>query len=211
MAAPWGLFQHMDACEAMFLTRYGTPAHMVPSRAVSVDADWQAMVAPLRRLHEDGKDLRRGREIVALYALAEALAGKVLRKFHQFDEQARQDVVHDVLAAKLVDIVLADKPRSLFVTMLMNRGKDECRRRERHARPTAPEEFDRSEAVSDQDPDFVEEAGLAFSTLSPRDQQILTAVALGDEREDVAARFGIKRPAVDQVFTRARKRLRSRS
>jgi DNA-directed RNA polymerase specialized sigma24 family protein len=54
---------------------------------------------------------------------------------------------------------------------------------------------------------FVLDARAELLRLSPRDRAIVVAAALGEEREDIARNLGTSRANVDQIVSRARKRL----
>jgi RNA polymerase sigma factor (sigma-70 family) len=128
-----------------------------------------------------------------------------------------RDIVADVLVGCLDSIVRAERPAAYFYTVFVRRILDvlshravmrraeaaieaEENLRQRHAHELQPAEVSR----------MVAEAMEALEALTPRERDVLLAVANGMNREDIAARFGTSRDNVDQICSRARAALRAR-
>lgn len=177
---------------------------MIVSRAVNETGQWAEAVSPLRRALETGQDLQRRRELRGVYALAEPLGARLLAKYRQLDEETRRDLVLDLLSRgdKLRAIVSADNPRAYFIQCVTRAAIDALRRQKTRAKPVEPAAFDRQTARAEGDHEFVLDARAAFEALPPRTREILVAVHSGVDRDEVAAQFGVGRPAIDKTVSR---------
>lgn len=151
-----------------------------------------------------------------LYSMARSLGRAILaRKFPGIPADARDDLIHDVLA-HLLQLDHAPQ-RGLFIVALVNRALDYVRRAD-FARRQDPVSQSRDDESDDPlhafaDGDDVEARALArdemsraLASLPERDRQVVTAVALGEDRDEIAARFGTSRNNVDQIVVRVRKK-----
>ena len=191
------------------------PIHHVRRRAVSVTSAavdlleaWTALIEEIRQAPDPVASPALGR----LYQLALGCGARVLARFHNISPEDRADLVAEVLADKLRLLVSpkVDRPLGLFVTTLTCRALDHLRaegvRRKNEAglRDVAVLQ----QAASGDETDRVRglDTVRALATLSPRDRDIVWAVALGEDRDQVALAFGTTRANVDQIYSRFRKR-----
>jgi DNA-directed RNA polymerase specialized sigma24 family protein len=144
-------------------------------------------------------------ELAEFYALALADGPLLLSTFRQrLGDERILDLVHDLLASKLEAILAADEPRAFFCTALQRRAVSWVRRGDAAVHETTS--GDETSAPDDTDAAFVVDAKAALQALSPRDRAVAVAVALGDEREEIAVTMGTTKANVDQIVSRIRKR-----
>lgn len=165
--------------------------------------DWQLARQRITSTH----DPARSREIVVLYRLAIADGTRALRSFSKIDEERRADLIHDLLATRLDAILAADSPRALFLTALSRLAIQWIRRKdaEVHESPAA-----QAEGI-DRDPGHAIDVRRALAKLGARDARVLFAVAIGEDRDEIARVHGTSRQNVDQIVSRARRRLAEES
>jgi len=165
-----------------------------------------AVVAKIRLTADPFQSPHLGR----LYELALADGPKLLSSFRRrLGDERIVDLVHDLLAAKLEAIVSADEPRALFCTALQRRAISWLRRGdacvvEDPAKETAS--TDRTGQPEDERRGFILDAHALLDRLPVRERAMVVAIALGEEREAIAAEFGTSRANVDQIVRRVRKR-----
>jgi DNA-directed RNA polymerase specialized sigma24 family protein len=169
--------------------------------------DWRSIVAALR----SAPDPATSPDLPRLYALALADGPLLLKSFRRrLGEDRIVDLVHDFLAANLGAVIAADEPRALFCVALQRRAISWLRRGDADVAadpssgkvPAAPvDEHERH--------DFIVDARSALAGLPKREQEIVVAVALGEDREAVARAFGTSRSNVDQIVSRVRRRFAS--
>jgi len=152
----------------------------------------------------------RSPALARLYRLAMTAATTALARFPLDIQGQAEDLVHDLLHEKLDAIVGAHNPRGLFVTAIRRNAIDLQRRDKRLVHededdpatqppdPSAPVD----EALASR-----QEAEQLTATLSPKERQVFAAIAAGEEREDIARALGTSRANIDQIVSRARKRL----
>jgi RNA polymerase sigma factor (sigma-70 family) len=148
-----------------------------------------------------------------LYELALADGPRLLASFRRrLGDDRILDLIHDLLAAKLEAIVMADEPRALFCTALQRRAISWLRRGDA-AVVEDPEEdstvASSSEESEDERQGFILDARNVLSKLPDRERAMVVAVALGEDREAIAKTFGTSRANVDQIVSRVRKKLAS--
>lgn len=131
-----------------------------------------------------------------------------LRRFQkQLGDEALRDLVHDLLAAKLPAIVAHPDPRGCFWIAVVRLAISHLRKDLSHVAET-------SEAAAGEVRDAAAEAltermdlQARWERLSPREQEVLTAIREGEDREALARRYGVTRSAIDKVWKRASARL----
>lgn len=127
------------------------------------------------------------------------------------DEDA-DDLVHEFLASRLNHVVEAGNPRGLFIVALC-RHAGRSLGKSRRERPDVATTAGRVEGAQPQTPEVATEVRLdghaLLASVSERDQDVLIAVGLGEDREDIAAAHGLGRAAVDQIVSRFRKLARA--
>lgn len=165
--------------------------------------EWRTLAAQIRVAESPWSCEAVGR----LFELAEALGRLVLASHRDaFGEDAIVDFVRDFLSRKLLELVQQENPRGAFVVwvkraMISLRRRGDARVVEE---PTAQADHGagtgNTRAAS---AEFVLDARAMLSRLSERDRQ---AVAVGEEREDIAARFRTSRANIDQIVSRVRVR-----
>lgn len=165
--------------------------------------DWQIA----RQRITSAPDPARSREIGVLYRLAIADGTRALRTFSKIDEERRADLIHDLLATRLDAILAADSPRALFVTALIRLAIQWIRRKDAEVREGPAVHVD----GIDRDPAYGIDVRRALEKLGPREARVLLAVAIGEDRDEIARVHGTSRQNVDQIVSRARRRLAEES
>lgn len=142
--------------------------------------------------------------LAELYSLAMRDGAQVLAGYRDLSPQEREDIVSDKFVTQWRAIVAAANRRAFFVTAITRAAISALRRKTTEhkneadlslaAVPTARTEVD---IVSTLD------LAARLRQLSPRDQQVLRAVAEGEDREIVARHFDTSRANVDQIVSRA--------
>lgn len=152
----------------------------------------------------------RSRALVELYRLACADAQAALRTFAPTIREQAEDLAQDLVFEKLDTLLAAPNPRALFYTAVRNAAIDLRRREARRPTDEDPSERlpspDASAAVESQVGARLELAR-AQARLTPRELEIFVAIAAGDDRDDIAKLLGTSRANIDQLVSRARKRL----
>lgn len=170
---------------------------------------WAALVEEVRQAPSPAESPALAR----LFELAIQVGAVKLSKFRQLGEGEREDLVREKFLDLLPGLVAASNPWGLFVTAIVHAAIDARRRKltaEKHEgeilRTAEAHAASRDEVAMAETLDMQ----ACFTGFSPRIQQILRAVAEGEERDDVARVFGTSRANVDQVVSRARKRWKDR-
>lgn len=141
-----------------------------------------------------------------LYELARHEGARCLRTFASIPPTDQLDLIHDVLISALAEILAADRPRGLFRTALKRRAIDRGRRASRLEGADGIDSCARGTPERREPP--IDELR-ALRDLCRRDREILVAVVLGEDRDELAKRYGFEsRDAIDQIVSRARKKLR---
>lgn len=161
--------------------------------------DWKKAAALVRQSKE---------HLPALYELAREDGPRFLARFRRrLGDERIVDLVHDLLATKAEAIALADEPRALFCTALQRRAISWLRRGDAAVIEAPP-----SGAVGTVPEDeaerqrFLVDARAALDELTPRERMVAVAVALGEEREEIARELKTSRANVDQIVSRIRRR-----
>lgn len=172
---------------------------------MSSSAEWREVV----ELIAGAPIPARSPELAHLYRIACEEGRHALRRFPQDLRAQVDDLVHDILFDKLGAILGATNPRGLFIITVRNAAIDLQRRQGRvDLDDGTTAERSRSPARSaDQVVDARREAERVAALLSPREQQIFAAIADGEDRDDIAAALGTSRANIDQLVSRARRRL----
>lgn len=145
-----------------------------------------------------------------LFALAEEDGRAALHRFAgEMDDAAMVDLIRNLLVAKLVLVVGSEEPRGYFWKALVRAAISRKRKGSTRVEPTPEQEPAPEEPV-----DAAEQAhavrldlAAAWARLSPREQEILGAIGEGEDRDALAGRWGTTRNNIDQIVSRARKRL----
>lgn len=177
-----------------------------PAR-VATRQEWDEIIARIL----DDPDPLRSPHIRRLYEVALSDGRRFLTSFRgTLGDERTLDLVHDLLAEKLLAIIEAETPRAFFCTALQNRARSWVRRGDAKVVESPPESSrdagpDRSE---DERRAFVLDARDALAALSERDRDVVVAAALGEDREAIAREFRTSRANVDQIVSRVQKRFR---
>jgi len=148
------------------------------------------------------EDPWRSPHFAELYVIAIADGQRALAGFARIDPSRRADLIHDLLVRSLDAIVHARSPRAFFITSLTHLAIQWLRRGDARVLPEpAREPVDERDAVRGLDLSRV------LERLSPRDGKIVLAVAMGEDRHEIARAHGLTRDNVDQIVSRARARL----
>jgi DNA-directed RNA polymerase specialized sigma24 family protein len=166
--------------------------------------EWRAVVALLRA----APDPLQSEHVARLYELALSDGPRLLRSFRRrLGDERIVDLVHDLLAVKLEAIIAAEEPRALFCTALHRRAISWLRRGDAIVMPDGPEVASAPTAAEEETRGFVHDALAALRALPAREREIVVAAAVGEDREAIAREFGTSRANVDQIVSRARRRL----
>ena len=177
---------------------------------MQIGQTWAALVAEIRT----ASDPYGSRATSRLYDVALKDGVAALARFRGLDSDERGDLVRDVFTEKLRAIVGhgVDNPRILFLVAVQRRAIDRTRRlrvRQEGAAVLRDEAAQQQELASGEDHRLTAiDARRALAGLSERDRDILLLVFAGEDRDEVARRFGTTRANVDQKISRFRKRLR---
>ena len=138
-----------------------------------------------------------------LYALAMRDGLETLAGFGRLNEQEREDIVAEKIALRLTQIIEADHPRRFLLSIVKRAANSALRRKNTVDKYEADLAFV-AEGTARTEDDTLTSLSLAdrLMHLSSRDQQVVRAVHLGENREDVARRFGTSRANVDQIVSR---------
>lgn len=169
--------------------------------------DWSETLALLRA----GGDPLRSPHLGAFYAMAVRDGERMLASFRQkLDEERIRDLIHDLLAERLREVIEAKDPRALFCVALQRRAISWLRRGDAVVEEPPPASGPTGEAadIEEERRAFLIDASRALLELSQRDRDIVAAVAWGEDREEIAQRHGTTRPNVDQIVSRAHRRFR---
>lgn len=149
------------------------------------------------------------RAVVRLFALAEEDGRVALRTFRsEMGDDGVRDLIRNVVTAKLTAIVAADEPRGFFWKIL-TRAAISQKRRPGSLVVETPEHEPAPANVHE-----TEEARLTrldrearWARLSPKEQELLGAIAEDEDRDALARHWNTSRNNIDQLVSRARKRL----
>jgi hypothetical protein len=175
---------------------------------MSRKAEWQKVCAALR---ETPRGRLRARHEHALYQLAVEDGRRALLSMnHRLTREQLDDLVHDFLATRLQHVIDADNnPRALFIVSLVRAAQRTLGRLARevpHERTTYGDvDLDRAPLDPESSVMLRLDGAALLSAVSARDRDVLLAVALGEDREEIAKAHAIGRAAVDQIVSRFRK------
>lgn len=144
-----------------------------------------------------------------LWTLALPTGRRALRRYRALDASRIEDLVRDVLVARLSEIVRAASPRAYFVSAVHNTARSWLRSpRAEVVEPDAREGYVNN-ALDDEEAlrVFVIDGRARFAAQSSRAQRLMAADAMGWTREEIAAHEGTSRANVDQILSRARRGL----
>ena len=172
---------------------------------MSVSEDWDEAVAQVAGASTPASSPA----LVLLYRLACDEARHALRRSPDGVREQVEDIVHKLLFEKLEAILKADNPRSYFTTAVRHAAFD-LQRKDRRLMFDEGRASDHLPARGSEPDEVViarAEAERALALLSPREQEIFSAIAEGEDRDDIAAVLGTTRANIDQIVSRARRRL----
>jgi RNA polymerase sigma factor (sigma-70 family) len=149
-------------------------------------------------------------DVGKLAEVARKVADSMLRRFELPEGQA-QEIALEILLRNLDQQVdCTGEAFSFFAVSLVNRARSW----KRHQRVVA--EYKAKAALEEPqtgaEPDGGEAAAKvarAWALLTPKEQKIFVAVADDEPREAIAERLQISRAGIDQIISRARKKLQS--
>lgn len=175
---------------------------------MSRKTEWQKVCAALR---ETPRGRARAQYERALYRLAVEDGRRALLSMNRkLTEEQLDDLLHDFLATRLQHVIDTDNnPRGLFVVSLVRAAQRTLGRRGREVptERTTFGEFDLGRAPLDPESSATLrlDGAALLAAVSERDRDVLLAVALGEDREEIARAHAIGRAAVDQIVSRFRK------
>lgn len=167
--------------------------------------EWDALITRLRREERPGTS----QVLAEFYGLVQRDVGPIIQKaFHNLGDAECADVVASKFFSVWTHLIKESSrhPRGLFLTACNRAAIDQLRRIK-----TAEKCEDKvasalhAESRRAEDTEHSLDLAALFATLSHRDQQILRAVAEGEDREELGRQFGISRAAIDQIVSRARR------
>ncbi len=171
--------------------------------------DWKAVRAELC----SSGDPRHSPKFHKLYELATRDGRRILSSFRRIAEADRDDLIHDVLVRVLDHLLDAqvENPRAFFATALTRDATSAFRTEKRRNELVSvhlPEAHPHETHGRSDGRDQLLIQLQALESASPRDQQILIALGLGEPPQEVAHAFGLTRANVDQIVSRFRRRFR---
>jgi len=152
----------------------------------------------------------------ALNEIATSLGRAILaRRFPTIPKDVRDDLIQDVMVSLYRRYQSWAPDRALFVVAVIRKALDYVRGPDE---PPVGRSDDAGDDPIGQLPGSHNVEGEVLgrieltellARLSPRDRQIAVAVALGENRDDVAASFGTSRANIDQIMHRIRFKARA--
>ena len=164
--------------------------------------EWNELVGRLGPLPHEAR--WASADVGRLHELARGAAPGLLGSF-SLGTHSPQDLASDLLVRKLAQLVECEGDAfAYFVAALRNEARSWLRRPGSRVAADPPEraaheEDDRARAR--------DELEVVWTVLGAREREVFTAVALGESREALAARFGTSRANIDQIVSRARAEL----
>lgn len=175
------------------------------TRSVADDREWCTIVDALRK----APNPYQSPAFAALWSAALADAPRLLASFvrqGKLDSHRVTDLVGDwLLGEGHVHALLAsnqNRPRKLFASSIIHAALDWIRRPSTKVQSAEPS---REPAVAAPDHVFTLHARRRLAALPPRDRDILQAVHVGEDRDALAAHYGISRAGIDQIVSRSRR------
>lgn len=170
--------------------------------------DWRTWQESIRNVSAD-----RPAALQALYDAARRDGRRALPAGWHISDEHLRDLVHDVLALHWAAILEAAKPRAFFKVVLRNKAIDRFRRVDKRERSLDALEEQGEQHTGGDDPEATtrleEVRRFLVRDLSPRDLRIFQEKAvLGHSSKEVAENQGVSAANVDQVVSRARRRLK---
>jgi DNA-directed RNA polymerase specialized sigma24 family protein len=172
---------------------------------VADDREWCTIVDALRK----APNPYQSPAFAELWSAALADAPRLLAGFvrqGKLDTHRVTDLVGDWLLGEghLQALLASDQnaPRKLFATSLIRAALSWIRRPSAKVQIAEPS---REPAVAAPDHVFTVHARRRLGALPPRDRDILLAVHAGEDREALAAHYGISRAGIDQIVSRSRR------
>lgn len=170
-------------------------------------SDWLRVCAALRDTPRGRARAQLERELYR-FAVDDGRRA-LLRMSRRLSEDQLDDLLHDFLATRLQHVIEGDNPRGLFLVSLVRAARRSLGRRARevpHERTTVGEvDVGRAPLDPESSTSLRLDGSALLEAVSARDRDVLFAVALGEEREEIARAHAIGRAAVDQIVSRFRK------
>ncbi len=142
-----------------------------------------------------------------LFALAEARSA--LASF-RLEPAEVDDLASDFLEQRLAEVVAEGNmaPRAVFRTAIVRWTLNVMKQRSREKLLERAGGDRAGPSLSEDDLVSAHDATAALAELGVRDRRILTAVWLGEDREEIARRWRVERSAIDKIASRFSLRLR---
>ena len=169
--------------------------------------EWEDVVQRIRTENRGWASPSVGR----LYTIALVDGRSIIGSFRaQFGEDRLIDLIQDLLAERLLAIVASENPKAFFRTALIRRAISWRRRGDASVaeEPTSIGPAHDAEIDERERPAFIVDARAIVESLGERDREVAVAVALGEDRDELAARFKTSRANIDQIVSRVRARLK---
>jgi RNA polymerase sigma factor (sigma-70 family) len=167
--------------------------------------EWNEVVGRLRQLHHEAR--WESRDVGRLYEIAQAAAPGLLRSF-ELTTQLPQDLASELLSRELAKLVECEGDAfAYFVVALRHEAIDWLRRGASRVAADPPERASPAEEDQRRARDELEDV---WTALSSKEREVFAALAQGESREALAARFKTSRANIDQIVSRARAELTRR-
>lgn len=168
--------------------------------------EWNEVVERLRQVPE--AERWQSEDVARLYMIAVKVAPGWLRGF-ELPTGLAEDLAADLLAQKLNQLIdCTGRAFAFLLVSLENRAKSWKRHQGVKARYQATRAA--SDAPVSDEPDRGQpddEALKALGLLNAKEREIFVSLGREESREDIAKRLGTSRANIDQIISRARKRL----
>ncbi len=121
------------------------------------------------------------------------------------DRERASDLITDLLLRQLDKLIVAKIPFPFFVTSVKNKGRDWLRKTRREV--VSEPKVDRA-GTQDDASEAVVHLRAVWQTLTPKEREIFSALQAGEDRDGIARSLRTSRANIDQLISRARKRLK---
>jgi RNA polymerase sigma factor (sigma-70 family) len=158
-----------------------------------------------RRLAElEPAQRTKSRDFRLLYELA-MKEGPGLLGSMGIDHERASGLITDLFLRELDKLVTAQVPFPYFVTSVRHAGIDWLRKTRREV--VSEPKVDRA-GTQDEASEAVVHLRAVWQTLTPKEREIFSALQAGEDRDGIARSLRTSRANIDQLISRARKRLK---
>lgn len=174
------------------------------------DADeWGEVVERLRDVAPEKR--WQSVDVARLYEIALRVAPSLLARF-SLPEGLPQDMASDLLTQRLNKLVdCGAKPFTLLAVSLWNRAKSWKRHQRVQANHREREAASEPEPIDEDDGGKAEDRRMkAWAVLTDKEKDIFERLSREEPRDDIAKTLDTSRANVDQIISRARKRLKQK-